>query len=103
MRVFACLPCRLPMLLWPKVLEVEAERKIRWLGSLLLPGLLDGEHIFILEPLEKTKVRFVQREEYSGLLLPIMWMWLRNQGLLGFEMMNGAIKVAAERLCESSS
>jgi len=91
------------MLLWPKVLEVEAERKIRWLGSLLPPGLLDGEHIFILEPLGKTKVRFVQREEYSGLLLPIMWMWLRNQGLLGFEMMNGAIKVAAERLCESSS
>ena len=100
--VFARLPCGLQMPLWPRVLELEVERKIKWLGSLLLPGLLDGEHLFIMEPLGKTKVRFVQREEYSGLLLPIMWMWLRNQGLQAFEMMNGAIKLTAERLSENS-
>jgi len=70
LRVLARLPCGLPMLLRPRVLELEVERKIRWLGSLLLPGLLDGEHLFMLEPLGKTKVRFVQREEYSGVLLP---------------------------------
>jgi hypothetical protein len=98
LRVFASLPCGLPVLLWPRVLEVEVERKICWLGSLLLPGLLDGKHSFILEPLDETKVHFVQREEYSGLLLPIMWIWLRNQGLRGFETMNGALKTAAERL-----
>jgi len=78
LRVLARLPSGLPVLLWPKVLGVEVERNIRWLGSLILPGLLDGEHLFILEPLGKTKVRFVQREEYSGVLLPIMWSWLRD-------------------------
>ena len=102
LRVLARLPCGLPMLLWPKVLELEVERKIRWLGSLLLSGLLDGEHIFMLEPLGKTKVRFVQREEYSGVLLPIMWSWLRDQGHGAFEMMNRALKVTAERLGENS-
>jgi hypothetical protein len=102
LRVLARLPCGLPVLLWPKVLEVEVERKIRWLGSPILPGLLDGEHLFILEPLGKTKVRFVQREEYSGVLLPIMWSWLRGQGHGAFEMTNSALKVEAERLRENS-
>lgn len=102
LRVLARLPCGLPMLLRPRVLELEVERKIRWLGSLLLPGLLDGEHLFMLEPLGKTKVRFVQREEYSGVLLPIMWSWLNDQGHGAFEMMNRALKVVAERLGENS-
>lgn len=102
LRVFARLPCGLPMMLWPRVLEYGVERNIRWLGSLLLSGLLAGEHLFMLEPLGKIKVRFVQTEDYSGALLPIMWSWLRDQGHGAFEMMNGALKVAAERLCESS-
>jgi hypothetical protein len=102
LRVLARLPCGLPMLLWPRVLELEVERKIRWLGSLFLSGLLDGEHLFMLEPLGKTKVRFVQREEYSGVLLPIMWSWLSDQGHGAFEMMNRALKVTAERLGENS-
>ena len=103
LRVFACLPCGLPMPLQPRLLEFEVERKIRWLGSLIVTGLLDGEHLFMLEPLGKTKVRFIQREEYSGVFLPIMWKWLRSQGLGGFEMMNRALKVTAERSCEISS
>jgi hypothetical protein len=103
LRVIARLPCGLPMPLLPRVLEVGAERKIRWLGSLLLPGLLDGEHLFIFEPLGKTKVLFVQREDFSGVLLPVMWSWLREQGNAAFERMNRALKVVAERLCESPS
>jgi hypothetical protein len=102
LRVFARLPCGLPMMLWPRVVEFGIERNIRWLGCLLLPGLLDGEHLFILEPLGKSKVRFVQKEQYSGVLLPIMWVWLREQGYQAFEMMNRALKDAAERLCDSS-
>jgi len=102
LRVVARLPCGLPMMLWPKVLEFEVERRIRWLGNLVVAGLLDGEHLFMLEPLGKNKARLVQREEYSGVLLPIIWIWLRNQSLGAFEMMNGALKVVAERLCERS-
>ncbi len=102
LRVSARLPCGLPVLLRPKVLEFEVERKIRWLGSLFLSGLLDGEHLFLLEPLGKTRVRFVQIEKYSGVLSPIMWSWLKDQGQGAFEMMNTALKVAAEHLCANS-
>jgi hypothetical protein len=96
LRVLATLPCGLPMVLRPKVLDFKVERKIRWLGNLLFPGLLDGEHLFMLEPLGEDGVRFVQREAYSGILLPIMWPWLRGQGLEAFGMMNRALKAAAE-------
>ena len=100
--LFARLPCGLQMPLWPRVLELEAERKIRWLGSLLLPGLLDGEHLFMLEPLGKTRSRFTQVEEYRGVLLPVVWNWLRDQGHGAFDIMNRALKNSAERFHESS-
>lgn len=102
LRVLALLPCGLLIPLWPKILELAAERKIRWLGRLFLPSLLDGEHIFLLEPLGETRSRFTQMEEYRGALLPIVWNWLRDQGRTAFEMMNGALKKSAERLYESS-
>ena len=102
LRVFARLPCGLPMLFWPRVLDFMNEREIRWLGNLFLSGLLDGDHCFVLEPIGEAQVRFVQKEAYSGILLPIIWPCLRSQGLEAFGMMNRAIKVTAERLCESS-
>ena len=101
LRVFVRLPCGLPMVLRPKVLGFGIKQVIRWLGNLLVSGLLDGEHLFMLEPLGEAQVRFVQREAYSGVLLPIMWPWLKGQGFEAFGMMNRALKATAERLCES--
>jgi len=100
--VFARLPCGLPMVLWPKILGFGIEQEIRWLGSLIVSGLLDGEHVFELKPLAEAQVRFIQKEAYSGVLLPIMWPWLKGQGFEAFGMMNLALKRAAEQSCESS-
>ena len=33
----------------PTLLKVEADRELRWLGRLMVPGLFDGEHHFIIE------------------------------------------------------
>jgi hypothetical protein len=96
------LPCGMPMIVWPMILEVEEERRIKWLGSLVLPGLLDGEHLFMLEPLGKTRVRFIQREDYSGLLSPFIWSWLREQAQKAFDMMNMALKAEAGQVYENS-
>lgn len=101
LKVIARLPCGVPMILRPKILEVEEQRKIKWLGSMVLPGLLDGEHLFMLETLKDNKVRFVQREEYDGLLLSLVWGWLEEQGQRSFEMMNAALKAEAEQIYES--
>jgi hypothetical protein len=79
----------------PTVLAAEPERELRWLGRFLAPGLLDGEHGLLLEPLAGGRSRFVQTERFSGVLVrPFRSMLGRTER--GFEQMNAALKARAE-------
>jgi len=100
--VSACLPCGLPLLLRPRLLECNPEREIRWLGTLPIPGLFEGEHLFRLDPLGEFQTRFVQREEFNGILVPLLWKWFKDQGRRSFELMNEALKAEVERCREYS-
>ena len=80
----------------PKVLTAEPNCELRWLGHLLVPGLFDGEHSFIIQPLEDDRVRFVQREAFRGLLVPLFARSLESKTRRGFEEMNRALKGRAE-------
>jgi hypothetical protein len=80
----------------PTVLTAEPYRELRWLGRLLIPGLFDGEHIFTIEPLGTGRVRFVQREIFTGLLVPLFARSLDSDTRRGFEEMNQALKTRAE-------
>src|ERR687897_2709530 len=80
----------------PTVLSAEPNRQLRWLGHLLVPGLFDGEHTLATEPLEENRVRFVQREAFKGLLVPLLARSLDNNTRRGFEEMNRALKERAE-------
>ena len=79
----------------PTVTVVERERKFEWLGSLGFRGIFDGRHIFELEP-TPTGTRFVQREEFTGILVPLFARSLDKGTKAGFEAMNRAIKQRAE-------
>ena len=80
----------------PKVLTAEPNRELRWLGHLLVPGVFDGEHSFTIEPMEANRVRFVQREAFKGLLVPLLARSLETNTQRGFEQMNRALKERAE-------
>ena len=80
----------------PTVLNAEPNRELRWLGHLLVPGLFDGEHSFTIQPLGEGRVLFVQREEFRGLLVPLLARSLDNGTRRGFEEMNRALKERAE-------
>jgi hypothetical protein len=80
----------------PKVLNAEPNRELRWLGHLLVPGVFDGEHSLAIQPLGEARVRFVQRETFRGLLLPLFARSLDNHTQRGFEEMNRALKERAE-------
>ena len=80
----------------PTVLNAEPNRELRWLGHLLVPGLFDGEHSLAIQPLEENRVRFVQRETFRGLLVPLFSRSLDNNTRRGFEKMNRALKERAE-------
>ena len=84
------------MIFRPTVLKAEDNRELRWLGHLLVPGLFDGEHSLALQPLDEKRVRFIQREAFKGLLVPLLSRSLDNNTLRGFEEMNRALKERAE-------
>jgi len=81
----------------PTVLKAEPNRELRWLGRLVMPGLFDGEHIFTIEPLGESRVRFTQREIFTGLLVPLFARGLNTDTRRGFEEMNQALKARAEQ------
>jgi hypothetical protein len=80
----------------PKVLNADPNRELRWLGHLLVPGLFDGEHSLTIQPLEGNRIRFVQREAFKGLLVPLFARSLDTNTHRGFEEMNRALKERAE-------
>ncbi|MGD0079089.1 MAG: SRPBCC domain-containing protein [Methanoregula sp.] len=85
------------MIFRPTVLKAEPNRELRWSGHLLVPGLFDGEHIFTIEPLETDRVRFIQREIFTGLLVPLFALGLDTDTRRSFEEMNKALKFRAEQ------
>jgi hypothetical protein len=82
----------------PSVLKAEPNRELRWLGHLLIPGLFDGEHIFSIEPRGEGRVRFTQREIFTGLLVPLFARGLDTDTRRGFDEMNRALKARAEEV-----
>lgn len=81
----------------PIVVKAEPNRELRWFGRLVIPRLFDGEHIFSIEPLEESRVRFTQREIFTGLLVPLLARSLDRDTRRGFEEMNQALKARAEQ------
>lgn len=85
---------RRPMTFTPTILVAEPERELRWLGRVLLPGVFDGEHAFVIEPKE-SGCRLRHEENFRGLLVPLFG------GMLGdteraFVAMNEALKRRVE-------
>jgi hypothetical protein len=81
----------------PTVLNSESGHELRWLGRLWLPGIFDGEHVFAIEPVNENEVRFIHREQFSGLLVPLLWRSLDTDTRRGFNEMNLALKKLAEK------
>lgn len=97
LRVRARMPGRFRVGFQPTIRRAERGRELCWLGR--LPArLLEGEHFFTIEPLGQNRVRFVQREVYAGILVPIymrvMGGWVRR----AYEEMNRELKLRAEKV-----
>jgi hypothetical protein len=87
----------------PVVKWAVRNREFRWQGRFLLPGLFDGEHSFEILPIDGRRVRFVQRETFRGLLVPLLWNALERSTKQGFLEMNAALKQRAETFVNSGT
>jgi len=80
----------------PVVLAVEPSRELRWLGRLwAIPKLFDGEHSLTIERLDTNRVRFIQREMFTGILISLLGGTLSGAER-SFTEMNEALKARAE-------
>jgi len=96
LRVFIQPPGGKGMVFKPTVLKSEENRELRWLGRLLMPGLFDGEHYFRIEDIGNDRVRFIQGENFSGILVRLFAKSLDDGTLKGFQQMNEALKRRVE-------
>jgi len=79
----------------PTVTIADPERDFEWLGHLGFPGVFDGRHHFHLEAVPNG-TRFVQSEEFTGVMVPVFARSLDGNIRAGFEALNQAIKARAE-------
>ena len=84
-----------PMLIEPRLLVVAPGRELRWKGRLLLPGLFDGEHAFLLTSLEGGRTRVDHVEDFAGLLLPIAKRLIHASTLASFRALDAALATRA--------
>lgn len=80
----------------PTITDVVEGSRLEWLGRLAVPGLFDGRHSFDLKAVGGAETRLTQAEEFSGILVPLMGTMLERTRA-GFEAMNDALRVRAER------
>ena len=80
----------------PRVTEVVAGQTLEWLGHLGVPGLFDGRHRFELHD-SPTGSRLIQREVFTGVLVPLFARSLDARTVKGFVAMNAALKRRAEQ------
>ena len=84
------------MIFKPTVLKFDKGKEFRWLGHTFFSGLFDGEHILELVDNRDGTTTFIQREKFSGILLPLLKKSLDNGTKAGFEAMNKKLKQVCE-------
>ena len=79
------------------VIKVEPNKELCWKYHVALPVLFSGEHSFIIEQVESSKIRFIDREKFSGLLVQTQAKDIDTNSKQGFEAMDKALKARAEQ------
>jgi hypothetical protein len=81
----------------PKVLAVRPAREFRWRGHLVVPGLFDGEHFFLLEP-KGAGCELTHGERFSGVVAGLLRSRMVPRLERSFDAFNRAFKARVEEL-----
>lgn len=85
----------------PTVLSAIPDRELRWLGTLRLHGIIDGEHYFILTPNEDGTTHLDHGERFSGILVALAKESAGANNNSGYDAFSQAFKQRAESARES--
>ncbi len=81
---------------FPIITKCEINRELRWKGKSFLPGIFDGERIFVIEKSNDNKVSFLHKEVFKGLGVSLVGNKLDQDLRESFVRMNKALKARAE-------
>ena len=81
---------------FPIITKCEINRELRWKGKSFLPGIFDGERIFVIEKTNDNRVSFLHKEVFKGLGVKLVGDKLDQDLRESFVMMNKALKARAE-------
>jgi hypothetical protein len=85
-----------------QVQPADVPSEFGWRGHLLIPSLFSGHHQFHLQARGEA-TRLHHFEQFSGILVPLMWWKIEAPSRIGFEAMNAALKARAEEIATSES
>ena len=80
-----------------EVVKVEPQHEFSWKFHVGMPFLFRGEHIFRLEQIDDQRVRFIDREIFRGLLVPLQAKDLERNVKAGMVAMDEALKERVEQ------
>ncbi|MGV8106947.1 MAG: SRPBCC domain-containing protein [Nitrososphaerota archaeon] len=81
---------------FPIITKCEINRELRWEGKSFLPGIFDGERIFVIEKSNDNEVSFLHKEVFKGLGVKLVGNKLDQDLRESFVSMNKALKARAE-------
>lgn len=86
----------------PIVVAWSPPHELRWRSTLISRLVFSGEHGFRLEPIDDGRVRFVQDETLTGVLIPLYSRFRLPATRIGFDEMNQRLRERAERAAADS-
>lgn len=84
------------MTMKPTVMRYEKNKAIVWKGKLYISGIFDGTHQFYLKDFGNGSTEFTQKEDFSGLLIPIARFNIIKDTQDRFVLMDKALKNKVE-------
>ena len=98
LRVDIQLPGGKAMKFQPTIVRLREHRELRWLGRVVIPGIFDGEHSFVLDVTPRGSIIFTQGELFRGVMVKLSPKSLFDKTRRGFEEMNDALKARVEQV-----
>jgi len=78
------------------VIKADPNRELCWRYHVGLPFLFQGEHSFIIEAAGDERVNFINREVFTGLLVPLQAKDIDTNSRHGFARMDQSLRERAE-------
>jgi hypothetical protein len=81
----------------PKIIKIIPNQELRWKGKFLFSQVFSGERVFLIEKISDNKVKFVNKEIFSGIGVRFTSRNMEDDIVASFNKMNEALKKTIER------